>query len=352
METEVEGERIGVTLWDSEGLEKSIVDLQLKETIDFIESKFEDTFTEESKVARAPGFRDTQIHCAFLILDPLRLDANIAADQKVKLVSGVKAKANSFIKSRPEPTPSGLDEDHDLNVLRALKGKTTAIPIISKADTITKAHMNHLKRAVWESLKRSGLDTHEAIEMDEDDNGSDTFTEYGGQKRILLDERDEDRVRAQGKASRNGRDAADDLSTTSHLDSPSSSSSSFKSADFDLANPGKPSKYSGLRRSSFPEAPAPREQRLLPFSVIAPDPYETKAVGRKFPWGFADPYNAEHCDFPKLKEAVFADWRGDLREASRELWYERWRTSRLNKKWKKHPGKPGDDEVQTNVLAI
>ncbi|QSS64075.1 septin, cell division protein Sep4a [Histoplasma capsulatum] len=53
-------------------------------------------------------------------------------------------------------------------------------------------------------------------------------------------------------------------------------------------------------------------------------------IGRKFPWGFADPYNPEHCDFIKLKDTVFGEWRGELREASREVWYERWRTSRLN----------------------
>ena len=31
LETEIEGERIGVTLWDSKGLENNIVDLQLRE---------------------------------------------------------------------------------------------------------------------------------------------------------------------------------------------------------------------------------------------------------------------------------------------------------------------------------
>ncbi|KAG9821349.1 hypothetical protein KCU98_g2266, partial [Aureobasidium melanogenum] len=50
IETDVEGERIGLTLWDSQGLEKSIIDLQLRDLAAFIESKFEDTFTQESRV--------------------------------------------------------------------------------------------------------------------------------------------------------------------------------------------------------------------------------------------------------------------------------------------------------------
>src|SRR4051812_18955751 len=40
LETEVDQERIGVTLWDSQGLEKKFVDLQLREMSSFLESKF------------------------------------------------------------------------------------------------------------------------------------------------------------------------------------------------------------------------------------------------------------------------------------------------------------------------
>ena len=43
LETEIDGERIGLTLWDSEGLEKNVVDLQLREMSSFLESKFEET---------------------------------------------------------------------------------------------------------------------------------------------------------------------------------------------------------------------------------------------------------------------------------------------------------------------
>ncbi|KAL9100285.1 MAG: hypothetical protein Q9163_004317 [Psora crenata] len=347
VETEVEGERIGVTLWDSEGFEKSIVELQVKETTNFIESKFEDTYTEERKVARTPGFRDTHIHCVFMILDPFRLDANLASGPKTKLANGAKAKANTFVKSRADHTPSGLDEDLDLNVLRALKGKTTVVPVISKADTITTCHMTQLKRAVWDSLKQSGLDTIEAIEIDEDDRASDTSTGHGGQ-RHTPDERDEDRANANthGHPHTIAKSGRRDISMTSRLDSPSGSDSS-KNADFRLASPGKRSKNSERRRSSSSEALAPPEEHLLPLSVLAPDPYEPKVAGRKFPWGFADPYNTEHCDFTKLKEAVFVEWRSDLREASRELWYEAWRTSRLNRKSNRHAVTVGLNESLT-----
>ena len=301
----------------------------------FIESKFEDTFNEESKVARAPGFLDTHIHCVFLVLDPARLDANIAVSQKSRDINGAKAKANSFVKSRPEPSPNGLDENLDLNVLRALKGKTTVVPVIAKADTITSAHMALLKRAVWDSLKSHGLETLEALNPE--DEGSDNSSETNENHK--LDERDEDTANTE----------EDKFSVTSHLDSASDSASTFSASDFDLARPGKPSKISPARTPSSPLPPASAEPPALPLSIISPDPFEPHVVGRKFPWGFADPLNAEHCDFVRLKETVFAEWRGDLREASRELWYEGWRTSRLNKKAKRDGGVVGD--VRTTIWA-
>ena len=339
VETEIDGERIGVTLWDSEGLEASAVDLQLQNMTSFIESKFEDTFNEESKVARAPGFRDSHIHCVLLILDPGRLDANIAAGQKANEINGVKAKANSFVRSRPERSIGVLDENLDLNVLRTLKGKTTVVPLIAKADTITSAHMAHLKRAVWDSLKSNGLETLEVIVQNEDDDGSDTSSD--SPKNNNFDEADGKAIKIEG----------DKFSMTSVLSSSSDSTSTFSASDFDLAKPGKPSKFSPLRNPSSPLAttPPPAGAPLLPFSILSPDPYEPGVIGRKFPWGLADPMNAEHCDFVKLKQNVFAEWRGDLREASRELWYESWRTSRLNKKARRDGGVVGD--VRTQMWA-
>ncbi|EHK97388.1 putative Septin-2A [Glarea lozoyensis 74030] len=252
LETEIDGERIGLTLWDSEGLEKNVVDLQLREMSSFLESKFEETFTEEMKVVRAPV--------------------------------------------------GGLDEDLDLQVLRTLQGKTTVVPVISKADTITTAHMSFLKKTVSDSLKRANIDPLEAL-------GLDDFEESRTENRI--DEADEP----------DSEDEIDDLPIQTPEASSTPNSKRFSSGS--------------VRRHKRNESD-PEETPYLPLSIISPDMYEPGIIGRRFPWGFADPMNAEHCDFVRLKEAVFSEWRGELREASRELWYEGWRTSRL----KHREGKP------------
>ena len=322
----MEGERIGLTLWDSQGLETNIVDLQLREMSSFLESKFEDTFAEENKVVRAPGVRDTHIHCVFLVLDPARLDTNIAGAKKMNTKNGAVKNGTSFLDTRSSLALGGLDENLDLQVLRTLQGKTTVVPVISKADTITSAHMAHLKRTVWASLKQAGLDTLETLGLDDGEAGSTSDPNQ-------LNEQDEDIAAADTERPSDSRKLSDaNLSNTSQLESPSSTNTSqLSTADFDLAKPNDQAADTQNLAVLAPGARSPADTTpFLPLSIISPDSYEPDVVGRRFPWGFADPYNTEHCDFLKLKEAVFNEWRGELREASRDIWYEGWRTSRLN----------------------
>lgn len=285
LETEIDGERIGLTLWDSEGLEKNVVDLQLRELNAFLESKFEETFAEEMKVVRSPGVQDTHIHATFLVMDPARLDRNIAASRSLSSVqNGHSPHLRTF---------GCLDEDLDMQVLRLLQGKTTVIPVISKADTVTTKHMNVLKKTVWDTFKKSNMDPLEALGLDEDSNSVSS-------SRIEEEEEEEE-------------DAAKEEEAPKY--SPPASPNSKR-----LSTIGRHKAQEEIKEDETP---------FLPLSTISPDLYEPGVVGRQFPWGFADPYDENHCDFTRLKEAVFSEWRSELREASREQWYEGWRTNRL-----------------------
>ncbi|KAG6026951.1 hypothetical protein E4U40_001824 [Claviceps sp. LM458 group G5] len=294
LETEIDNERIGLTLWDSEGLEKNLVDLQLRELTAFLESKFEDTFAEEMKVIRSPGAQDTHIHAVFLILDPARLDRTIAASRQSAHGGHLGARAYDMRGN----SSGALDETLDLQVLRSLSRKTTVIPVISKADTITTKHMNVLKKFVWNSIKQADLDPLEALGLEDDfDSTSNKITEEG-------EEEDDDSVYRDGEQELNPSMPTPPVNKRV-------SSQSFR------------------RHTLAQDDNKEDEIPLLPFSILSPDVYEPAVIGRHFPWGFADPYNDEHCDFTRLKEAIFSEWRGELREASRDQWYEGWRTSRL-----------------------
>lgn len=300
LETEIDGERVGLTLWDSEGLEKNLVDLQLIEMSNFLESKFEETFAEEMKVVRSPGVQDTHIHAAFLVLDPAHLDRNIAAGRKMHSFHQNGGHYSNGI------VTGALDESIDMPVLRLLQGKTTVIPVISKADTVTTKHMNALKKTVWDSLKKSNMDPLEPLGLDDEDGNSVSSSR--------IDEKEEEGF-SEG-------DEGDDSEESEREMRPSTSTSPNS----------KRLSVQSLHRHRVDEDGLVGEMPFLPLSIISPDLYEPGVVGRQFPWGFADPYNEQHCDFTRLREAVFSEWRGDLRVASREQWYEGWRTNRLNHK--------------------
>lgn len=301
-EMEVDSERVGLTLWDSQGLEKGVVDLQLRDISNFVESKFDDTFLEEVKVARSHGVQDTHIHCVFLILDPAKLDQNLHAAQL--------GAAGQMINGRISKVPrivGALDEDFDLQVMKTLQGKTVVVPVISKADTITTAHMAFLKKKVWESMKRANLDPLEALNLNEED--------------------DSDRIEEADEDGHSDTDSAAGSPTTAHTeDSDTMPDHAVPHSKRSAHHKRQPSNLSiSMMDSGY-----------VPLSILSPDEYSLDPkqgpVGRKFPWGFADPFNADHCDFVKLKDAVFGEWRSDLREASREKFYEAWRTLRLSQR--------------------
>lgn len=312
LETDFDGERVGLTLWDSQGLERNIVDIQLRGVTNFLEGKFEDTLNEEMKVIRSPGVRDTHIHCTFLVLDPVRLDENIAAAERA---------ANGTPKASDSPVVGILDKYLDLQVLQTVLGKTTVVPVISKADTITTTHMAYLRKAVWNSLKKANIDPLEVLTLE--DQEEYTSSESTDEDEATPAESQHEPETTEPEAAPNAENPDENKEARAASESEPAPSNEKPESE------NAPSERS--RKSSGSQAVA----QNLPFSILSPDPHSLEAgdepVGRRFPWGFADPYNPEHCDFVKLKTSVFNDWRSELREASRLIWYENWRTSRLNR---------------------
>ncbi|KAG9700236.1 hypothetical protein KCU95_g773, partial [Aureobasidium melanogenum] len=301
IETDFEGERIGLTLWDSQGLEKSIIDLQLRDLAAFIESKFEDTFTQESRVVRTPGVKDTHIHCVLLLLDPTRLDSTMhsADPSSVKKPSGAE------------------DESLDLDVIRAFEGKTTVIPIIAKADTVTAAHMAHLKRMVWSNVKHAKLDPLEALNLDDEEEDESPDSEALEGDFSSSESELQPAIRSPPRKA------------TEHVNSEDSDTMDTSFPPVRKSSRALLGPVSSKRADSCTPAP---EELFLPFSILSPDSHNSPgALTRVFPWGEADPCNPAHCDYIRLRECVFGDWRSDLRATSREKWYENWRTSRLKR---------------------
>ncbi|KAF2150351.1 hypothetical protein K461DRAFT_229041 [Myriangium duriaei CBS 260.36] len=315
VETEFDHERVGLTIWDTKGLEKNLADLQVREAITFIESKFEETFNEESKVMRSPGAKDSHIHCVFLVLDPNNIDTTLQTAKSQ--VSG-----NAFAQARG---PAGLSQDLDLLVMKGIAGKAAVIPIISKADTLTGPHMEFLRMSVWNSMQAENLDPLAFLEPE--DSESDYDESENQSDRDPLPIQSTDSSMSSGQRAGHLQDDSDYSDDGYGGSSPLAKTRSTVTTP-SPQQPKRPSSR-GASRTIIPGETSV-EDMYLPFTVLSPDPYELNAVGRRFPWGMADPFNPEHCDYVRLRDSVFSEWRAELRTSSREG-YEAWRTSRLAK---------------------
>ncbi|ORY05849.1 cell division/GTP binding protein [Basidiobolus meristosporus CBS 931.73] len=74
---------------------------------------------------------------------------------------------------------------------------------------------------------------------------------------------------------------------------------------------------------------------LLPFAVIGNEEEfvvdGVKIRGRRYPWGYIDVDNPDHCDFDRLRFMLLNSHMTDLRELTHNVLYENYRTEKLSR---------------------
>lgn len=366
----------------------------MREIVRFLEDKFENRFSEETRIVRAPGIAgESIIHCVFLVLDPVRLDANMATAAAKLRAALARQKAQgrrpADLKAQMQQ-PLGALNETDLMVFRIISRCSTVIPIIGKADTVTRMHMEYLKKAVRISLKRAGIDVLEKLSNPEEEDEEDEVDVDEEMEDKGTDEIETGNSASEKDRSENSGPRTSEEWKSNSFDRPDSTSDATPSVSTEYtsltSNNADGSQESRSDSGSKGERAIPTTKRLikntsdkmpkgstfkadfedkrdrnrstgdrrgltsikgankcneLPLSVMSPDPHillsrgqgdssSKPPIGRHFPWGFADPNNPSHCDFLKLKESIFVEWRSDLITVCREVCYEKWRTSRLD----------------------
>jgi septin family protein len=77
-------------------------------------------------------------------------------------------------------------------------------------------------------------------------------------------------------------------------------------------------------------------QSLTPFTVIAKeedvdikDSQGNAVQGREFPWGVLNCFDSKHCDLQSLRSALLSSHRQELKEITYGYFYEKYRTEKL-----------------------
>ncbi|WVR05435.1 hypothetical protein IAU60_002451 [Kwoniella sp. DSM 27419] len=296
------GDRLQVHIIDTPGLDLTPMDpvrqverergvLGLNQ---LVEGRYDELWREERKVRRKVGVEDGLVHLVLYTLDArnvLRPDLPVSDELVDWSCAGLfepgecsQGASDPVATSQAYASPeSGLSEI-DLDIIRRLSRRSNVLPMLTHADGLTSSELALVKSVVRRDLSRKGADLSGGgfgiFGLDEDDlDDSSTFdedsNELGGDKGADVDN---DHEEEHGRGSRTG-------STHSHSVTP-------------------------------PDH--------LPFAVFASD-----LSPRSYPWGDADVHNPAHSDLQALRDAIFDDRATQLRESTREVLYERYRTERL-----------------------
>lgn len=118
----------------------------LREALEFIEQQFDDVLAEESRIKRNPRFIDHRLHTLVYMI---------------------------------EPTGHGLRE-LDVEFMRMVGSRVNVIPVLAKADTLTRGEILLNKRLVREDIARYSIPIYQFTNLDEEEeeDGADPNASY------------------------------------------------------------------------------------------------------------------------------------------------------------------------------
>jgi len=170
-------------------------------------------------------------------------------------------------------------QDIDLHFLTALAKAVSIIPIIAKADSMTRDELHEYKQHVWDKIKDKGIQDKDTALFDNMTQTEELFATHGFE--MLKGELKLEHMTFEGKSC-----TETDASTVT-----------------DASDKGA---------------------RLSPFAVICHKEKNT-ATGkywpkREYPWGIAESFKPAHCDFFFLKKLLLEAGFGNLRKRTHMLW--------------------------------
>ncbi|KAF9582048.1 hypothetical protein BGW38_000723 [Lunasporangiospora selenospora] len=287
-------EKINLTLVDMPGFvgTASEVDASCDDIITYLEYQFDLTLAEERKVRRNPKATDNQIHACLYFID----NATSAS-------------------ARP-----GLS-DADIRVLKRLSARVNIIPVLARADTLTRAQTRRLKQAINKDAVQNQIQFFQflspklAKKLLTDKNGNLTPSQLKKKRASRMGPGDDEEA-AEAALEGEGEEEEEEEEEEESGDDDDDED------DWD---------------SEIVEEKA-LLQSLMPFTVIAQEEDGTeirdeetgeRVQGREFPWGVLNCWDPKHCDLESLRSALLSSHRAELKELTFRYYYEKYRTEKL-----------------------
>merc|ERR550519_2098107 len=146
VEIEERGVRLRLTVVDTPGYGDAIDNTQCYQPIlEYIDSQFERYLHDESGLNRR-NISDNRVHCCFYFISP---------------------------------TGHGL-KPLDIEFMKSLHNRVNIVPVIAKADTLTKAEINRLKKRILDEIGKHSIKIYQLPDVEEDEE-----EDYKEQTRVL-----------------------------------------------------------------------------------------------------------------------------------------------------------------------
>ncbi|KAA1106355.1 hypothetical protein PGT21_033787 [Puccinia graminis f. sp. tritici] len=319
------GEKVMFNVIDTPGLDiqsndEFRADLQMNETLRYIESKFDDSLQIERQVHRNPTrLGDGHVHVSIYFIDPSTITQRGApigsADNHLDLTA---------------TKPTNGQELHmsaiDLRQLKRLSRRCNIMPVIGRADELTEAQLINIKNVVQTDMKSYGIDLGlfavSEPESDQEDTSSDhPEVTTASSNSCKSNEDDEARKKLPRRKS-------------AALLTPRRPFSSIVDSlqDLDGVCGMIPLSVIGaevLPGKSMDADDLERLNRINPLFSIPNDEEPSSMYVRRFKWATVDVLNPRHCDFVLLRAVILGSHFKRLKEATRLEKYEKYRTEKL-----------------------
>ncbi|RKP15501.1 Septin-type guanine nucleotide-binding (G) domain-containing protein, partial [Piptocephalis cylindrospora] len=234
-------DRFSLTLVDTPGfVDDGTVEEQCRLLLTYLENQFDARLIEESRVRRSTRAIHTQMHACLYFLDP------------------------AHVGLRPV----------DILAIRNLSLRVNIIPVLAMADTLTKAKLRRVKRAIRKDIITHSLHLYPfpALEEDEEDEDGED-----GEAGVVVDS-------------------------------------------------------SRVLRALLPFSIISMEEEALAHKEAEEeedDDQEQFSKALDFPWGSVHVLEPLHCDFSALRTSLLLSHRTLLREITIDVLYEKYRTERM-----------------------
>ncbi|KIY62665.1 hypothetical protein CYLTODRAFT_383319 [Cylindrobasidium torrendii FP15055 ss-10] len=389
-------ERVLLSVIDTPGLDfaegKELKqERQVTSMLRYLDSKYADTMSEESKVVRQSK-GDQHVHLCIYLIDPSSIISATARRDQSSLPSKTRSEATVSQHIPPDLVPDNESDDDDedtapltmspaeIRVIRRLSTRVNVLPIIARADSLTDDSLAAIKAAVRAGLSEAGLDfgvfapkkkeTHaEPNGASQEPGSSGEDAEHGeGDEEEERQSRPVIKLRParhgstrQLSRSRSRRELSVAANEPEALEPDSVANIRFSAHAFPRSDLSELLPFaviapqSGRKRhhavdplATVPSSPAGTSEdghvrRERPVSADASSsrqmhtpitphgvPDDLKGVFvRKYRWGTIDVLDPTHCDFSALRTAVLSTHLRLLKVHTKEVLYEKFRTEKL-----------------------